>query len=283
MNYVAFVLFFFVSFLHSQDQIPPELERPLDWQNAGTYKLPRSNAMLSIPEGRCVVLGSEADRAATMMGNLPDENIETITCADQEIFPGFVFFSYFNTGYVSLDSWKDVDPKQILQSFQEDSEIRNKQRKEKGISPLHIIGWAQEPTLDRQSNTIRWATELKEDGCDEPIINATALKLGRHGYEHLVLVIGKSLYQKHSNELDMLLSGFNFEVGSRYEDYSIGDRIADIDIASLIGASVGGTVITGIIVFVKKFIGIILVAASALFYKLKDLFKKKKEDPVKEV
>jgi hypothetical protein len=45
----------------------------------------------------------------------------------------------------------------------------------------------------------------------------------------------------------------------------------------------GALAVTGIIVFVQKFIGIILVAASALFYKLKDLFKKKKEEPIKEV
>jgi len=115
---------------------------------------------------------------------------------------------------------------------------------------LHVVGWLQKPTLNKKTSTVYWAFEVEAEG-SENVVNSIAIKLGRESYEQFVWICPKSSYGASPDYLNQMLLAHQFNPGYRYEDYSVGDRIAEYGIAGLVGASIGGKMIkaTGLLVF----------------------------------
>ncbi|HRD55718.1 MAG TPA: DUF2167 domain-containing protein [Parachlamydiaceae bacterium] len=108
----------------------------------------------------------------------------------------------------------------------------------------------QKPTLNKKTSTVYWAFEVEAEG-SENVVNSIAIKLGRESYEQFVWICPKSSYGASPDYLNQMLLAHQFNPGYRYEDYSVGDRIAEYGIAGLVGASIGGKMIkaTGLLVF----------------------------------
>lgn len=113
---------------------------------------------------------------------------------------------------------------------------------------------------------------------EDNIINSIALKLGRNGYERFNWVTPKNLYDPSNNHLETILKSYTFDPGFQYSDYTLTDEIAEYGIASIITATLGGKRIqaTGALIFLKKFAGALFVTLTALLYKLKQSFTRKK-------
>lgn len=247
----------------------------LDWKETGTYKLPKSNSTIAIPEGYQLLIGEEAIKGRKLDGETENQNLEAaVYDADLE---NVILFENFKGGYVSLDDWEDLDSKSLLRSISEKTEEANKERKKNGIAELHVVGWIQEPILDKHTHTVYWAIEGESD--EGAIINSVALRLGRNGFEKLVWVTQKESYVPFGGHLDVMLRSHSFEPGYRYGDYKKGDQIASYGIATLVAATVGGKIVKagGIILLFKKLGGFIFAGIMALFYKCKNIFTNKKE------
>lgn len=209
----------------------------LDWKFDGSHPLQNSHSSISIPDGYALVLGSDADAIYKNIGEPAVESLEAYVCNLSNL-DNAVLFQNFQIGYVSTDDWKDIDPKALLSAIIENTEEGNKERLKNGNSEMHTLGWIQEPTLDKHSNTVYWAIEL-DRGENENIINAVALRLGREGYEEITWVTPISAYVPLGGELEVMLRAHRFDAGYRYDDYKAGDRIAEYGIAALVAASMG--------------------------------------------
>jgi len=247
----------------------------LDWKASETLELPQSNATLRIPEEFAALTGDDARKLDTFWNGASYARVEAIIKSDDGT--DALLFSYENDGYVSIDDWEQIDPKELLQSIRDGTEESNLARKENGISPIHTIGWVEEPYLDRETNTVHWVTELEDEEGVIPFVNATALKLGRRGYERIVWVTDKPSFLYGDTEFSSLLSMFDYQTGDRYADYSHGDKIASYGIAALVATSAGAKLLksTGLLLVLKKFGVYIFAGFSAIIYKLKAWFKRK--------
>lgn len=260
--------------LHTETPSEKETE-PLDWKDPGTYKLPLSHSSLTLPENRLALIGNDAKKFSSQIGNYAGPMLEALTV---DLDDYIVYFEYHDDGYISLNDWENVDAEQLIASIREETEEQNKDRRENGFSCVQVIGWNQEPTLDKTTNTVFWTVELKSDDNDEHYVNSVALKLGRNGYEKLIWAGRVSHDKPLERELDIILQGYSFDPGYRYSDHISGDKIATYGICSLIAATVGAKVAkaTGLLLFFKKFWIFLVIGIAACFKKMKEAFYKKK-------
>ncbi|MBV8739908.1 MAG: DUF2167 domain-containing protein [Alphaproteobacteria bacterium] len=252
-----------------------EAMRHLHWLPSETYKLPASNSALALPSGYHAVLGEDARRFITLSGEPSDPATEAVILSPK--FDDEIIFESANEGYVSLDDWKDIDPTVMIDSIRRNTEEANKTRVQQGIEEVHVVGWLQEPTLDRQTSTVYWAIEGATNSGH--IVNSIALRLGRNGYERLNWVTDKARYAPIGGQLDLMLRAHSFEPGARYSDHLPGDKTAAYTIAGLVAAVAGAKVIkavagVGLLVLFKKLSVLIFGAFAAALYKLKALFRR---------
>lgn len=249
----------------------------LNWKMKGTYNLPVSNSTIDLRDGYALLIGDDI-KALNALGNHVGDQLDEAYVIKLDDSENSILFQNINTGYVSVDDWTEIDAKTLLKETSENTEKGNIERKKNGNSQLHVVGWLQEPSLNKETNTVYWIIEAEVEGC-ENIVNSVAIKLGRESYENIVWVCPKSSYVASPDYLSKMLEAHHFDSGYRYEDYTIGDRIAEYGIAGLVGASIGGKLIkaTGLLIFLKKFAGFIFAGISALFFKFKDFFKKDKK------
>ena len=265
----------------AQPQQAPEQDigaavRALDWKAGGPQTLAASKSVVTVPDGYRMVVGDDARRLLELAGNPADPEIEA-----DVVTPGFeqeVMFEFFNVGFVTVDDWGDVDPGEMISAIRENTENENKNREARGVSPIHVVGWLKEPTLDRASNAVYWAIEA-DDGGPTRLVNSIALKLGRSGYEKLIWITDKNSYKPQGGALDVLRDAHTFNTGSRYSDYVTGDRLAGYGVAALVGAVAGAKllkvgVLTVALLFLKKFAVLAVVAAGAVMGFFKRLFKR---------
>lgn len=249
----------------------------LDWKETGTYKLDQSNSTISLPEGYKLLIGEEAKKGRKLTCRDPDNpNLEAAIYGED--FENVILFENLKGGYVSLDDWEEIDPKSLLEAISENTEKANKERRKNGGEELHVVGWIQEPILDKYTNTVYWAIEAK-GGNEGNIVNSVAIRLGREGFEKLIWVTQKSSYVPFGGHLDVMLRSHSFDFGFQYKDYKTGDKIASYGIATLVAATVGGKIVKagGLAVLFKKIGGFAFAAIAAIFYKFKNIFKRKKE------
>lgn len=247
----------------------------LDWKEEGTYKLPNSNSTLIVPNDRIALIGKDSERAGILMGESSNDAIEALTYKVN--LDDLVIFENYSEGYVAIDDWEEVNPSELLASIRENTEKGNAERVRQGFEEVHVVGWMQEPTLDRKTNTVYMAIEGSSESGS--IVNSVALRLGRKGYEKIIWVTDKDAYIPYGGELEVMLLAHSFDPGFQYKDYIPGDKVAGYGIAALVAATAGGKILkaTGLFVLFKKAGGFIIAAIAALFYKFKSFLKRNKD------
>jgi uncharacterized membrane-anchored protein len=250
----------------------------LNWLQAGTYKLSPSNSTIALPEGYMMVRGEDAKRLLTLAAE-PDDAAEAVVMSRQ--FNDEIVFENTSEGYVAVDDWADVDPVKMIDAIRENTEEANAERRRQGVSEMHVVGWLQRPTLDRNTATVYWALEGADP--DHHVVNSIALRLGRDGYERLNWIVDKADYQPVGGQLDVMLRAHSFDQGHRYADHTSGDKVAMYTIAGLVAAVAGAKVakVAGgiaLLVLLKKFGVLILAGAAAVIAvgarRIKGLFRR---------
>lgn len=248
----------------------------LDWKTEGTLNLPLSHSSIALPEGYGAILGKDIETLYAINREPLESDVEAVVF--NQIDNGYVIFCSVNDGYVTLDDWQEINPKELLQSIIENNKITNEKRKELGGTPIEIVGWAQEPFLDRHTNTVYWAIEVV-DSHNIRSINSEGLRLGRNGYESVNWVTSKEDYIPLGGNLDDMLCAHSFNPGFRYTDHIDADRIAGYGIAALVAAMTGGKIakagsLVALLAILKKFSTLIITAVAGLAYKFRGFFKR---------
>jgi uncharacterized membrane-anchored protein len=184
---------------------------------------------------------------------------------------------YEAEGYVKDDETPNA--KEILESFQENLPELNKERTEKGFSPLTLGGWHDEPAYDRTNHRLVWALNVSSSNGDS--VNYNTRVLGRRGYLSMNLITSPELLNADKAHAVALLEGTRFNAGATYADFASGDKVAEYGLAGLVlgGAGLGAAVKLGLfaklgkgliaaLLVGKKFIVIGLAGLAALLKRL---------------
>jgi len=280
---LCLILFLIIYFnnLSGEQSIPTTPEErynniiELDWKDARTHSLPSSHSTVTLPADHFIVIGADAKEFDRLNGNMTNAPLEAVICDGS--LNNSIYFEYRNDGYVSTKDWKDIDANEFINAVSENTEKDNIERRKLGMSELHVKGWLKEPTLDKKTNTVYWAIEAQDR--ESLIVNSVALKLGRRGYEKVVLVTNKDSYSPIGGELDVMLQSHSFDEGYRYGDFTPGDQIATYGIATLVAATVGAKVLksAGFALLLKKLGGFLAALGAAALFKFKSLFRREKQ------
>lgn len=249
----------------------------LDWKKEGRYQFSESHSTLVLPTGYYLLLDEEAKKARKIIGgDLESPNLEALVC--DESYQQCILFETIKDGYISIDDWENIDTDTLLKEIGEGTKEANGERRKLGFIEIHVVGWIKKPYFDKETKTVYWTIGFASEN-QENFVNATALKLGRESYEMIIWIADKNSYLQNDTHLATILKSYSFDQGFKYEDYSIGDRMADYGIATLVAATAGGKLLkaTGILIFLKKFTGIILAAIAACYFKIKEFFNSKKK------
>ncbi|MBI2742257.1 MAG: DUF2167 domain-containing protein [Rhodospirillales bacterium] len=236
---IAFCLGFLVLASAATARIPESTNEPVDtdkalqWRDGKTLRLPVSGATLKAPAPVRQLVGRDAARVwAAVSGGPAPAGIEALLHDPRT--GEMVIFQNLGRGYVRFDDWDTLDLDAILRSVAEIAEAGNSRRRRAGLPGIHVVGWLEPPTLDRSTNSVRWAIEASSDH-GLPVISSMALVFGRGGFEKLIWG-GNVMFASRGNLLKIGQANFAFPVGGRYTDYQVGDRLSEYGIASTIAA-----------------------------------------------
>ena len=273
------------SYPASQEALENEFEN-LPWEaEPNSYQLSKSNSSLQLPDGLALIRGDGAERYMYLSQGVEYPGVEAAIVNVEELTQ--VIFSFFDSGYVSIDDWKDLDSEELLKEIKRNTELANEERGKHNLPELHVKSWLVKPVLDKENDAAYWAISLREG--DQNMVNAITLKLGRNGFEKVIWVGNQDQYSNSDGLLETMLEAHRFNQGFRYADYSIGDKVAAFGIASLVAVSAGGKSKAGkttlsaigiaILVFMKKFIIVpIMLVFGGLWALIKKPFSRKAQD-----
>jgi uncharacterized membrane-anchored protein len=187
-----------------------------------------------------------------------------------------VVITYSEDGYVEDDDADDMDYDELLEEMKEATEANNEARVSQGYEPMHLVGWAEPPHYDNARHSLYWAKELDAEGAKEHSLNYAIRVLGRRGVLELNAVAGMSQLAQIKPEMEKIYAVVEYQPGHRYSDFDPDiDEVAAYGIGALIAGKAAAKVglwavivkfliaakkalifvVLGLIVFVKKFLG----------------------------
>jgi len=180
-----------------------------------------------------------------------------------------VVFDFSSQGYIKDDDRK-LDADAILDTIKEGTKASNKQRRKRGWSELQVLGWHEPPHYDAETNNLTWSIRGSSD--DGENINHSTRLLGRRGVMNVDLVMGPEQAEAALPEFNEMLTQFEFKSGSKYSDFTRGDKVAEYGLAGLVVGGAGVALVkTGLL---QKFGKLIVVAFVAIAGAIKKLFAK---------
>jgi uncharacterized membrane-anchored protein len=251
----------------------------------GTVVLPEADASLAVGDGFHFLAAKDARRVLEeAWGNPPDDSVLGLIVPDADGLASdhswAVVVTYSDDGYVSDEDAREIDYAEILADMQEETESVNDDRKAEGYPVMHLKGWAQPPSYDAAGKRLHWAKELQVEGSDSNALNYDIRVLGREGYLSLNAVADIGDLARVKDGMARVLPMAKFNAGHAYADYKEGDKTAAYGLAALVAGGVAAK--TGLfaklgllLLSLKKFLILGLVAVAAGFKKITGLFKKK--------
>ncbi|MGY5957805.1 DUF2167 domain-containing protein [Kosakonia sp. BK9b] len=239
-------------------------------------------ATLNLPAGFAWIPPKEAAVFMRELGNSVNDDAFYGLVFSNDI-SGFVSIEYDDAGYIKDDDAKDWDAKELLSNLQEGTKEGNKDRAEKGIAPIEVIGWVEKPTYDAANHRLIWSAAIRDIGSNVPEkdqgVNYNTYLLGRHGYLSLNLVTDRGTVEQEKPLAKTLLNATTFNDGKKYSDFNAStDHIASYGLAALIGGlaakKLGLLAIIGVTLLKFWKLALIAIAAAGVGVK-KVLFRKK--------
>lgn len=212
-----------------------EIVESFGWEREGIGQL-GSEATIAIPKGYRFS-GAEGCRNLMQLYGNPATDIEQGVIAPEDL-DWCVVFEFENVGYVKDDDKDELNADKILKDLQEGQERSNEYRRENGMMPLYITGWAKEPRYNQLTNNLEWGILLESEGGGQSVNYLTRL-LGRAGVMSVTLVADPADLDAVMPAYENLLAGFGYVPGQTYAEYKQGDPIAKYTLAGLITAGAG--------------------------------------------
>lgn len=257
----------------------------------GDIAIPAAKATLKLGKDYYFLGAGDAKRVLTEgWGNPPGsvENVLGMVFPSGKTFADDVWgavLTYEASGYIDDADAKTIDYGELLAQMREGEEANNQALREQGYPGQQLVGWAQSPTYDAGRHSLVWARQLKFDGASEDTLNYDVRLLGRYGVLSLNMVSGMSDLSGVGAAAATLSQTARFDTGSAYADFNEAtDAKAEYGLAGLVAAGAGAAaakklgLLAVILAFGKKFIGLIAIAAIALFGAATRLFKRRREE-----
>ncbi|HKA43016.1 MAG TPA: DUF2167 domain-containing protein [Burkholderiales bacterium] len=239
-------------------------------------------AVLKLPQGYTYIPAAEGSRLMTVMGNRVGDGMLGLVFPDSDR-KWFVVMHFAKSGYIKDDDAKDWKADELLKGLKEGTEEANKDRRERGIREIEVLGWVEPPTYDAATHRLIWSLSSKQKGDAEGAergINYNTYALGREGYISMNLVTGMGSIQTDKSNAHLLLAALGYNEGKRYTDFnSATDHIAEFGLAALIGGVAAKKLglFALIAAFLVKFAKVILIAGIALIGVLAKIFRGRKQ------
>jgi uncharacterized membrane-anchored protein len=180
-----------------------------------------------------------------------------------------MFFEFSDSGYVKDEEGDHLDADAILKNIKQGTEEANQERRQRGWKPFHVIGWQVSPFYDPHTHNLTWASQISDDGVTAESVNHSIRILGRRGTMDVDLVASQQEYAASKSEFDSLISGFSYLQGSRYSDFTKGDKVAEYGLTALIVGGAGAVALkTGLLAKFWKFIVMGIVAIGSFLKKI---------------
>ncbi len=255
--------------------------RALNWVFGPHDVTVGGNSTLSLPEGYVYL-----DQANTTKFEELNENLSSgreVLIAPKNLSWN-AYLDFEGEGYVKDDEKIDAD--KILKTLKESTEAANEQRRRRGWSELHVVGWNIPPAYNNTTKRLEWATLLRSQHGEGT--NFFTKILGRRGYTSVVLVARPEDTAAAVADVNRVLTAYRFNPGDTYAEWRPGDKVAEYGLTGLIvGGAVAAAVKTGLLKGLWKFVvaglaafwKVILAAVVAVIAGLKSLFKRKQPQP----
>jgi uncharacterized membrane-anchored protein len=238
-------------------------ELGIRWQKGPAKAALGNQAEVHIPAGYQFAGASETRHLLELMQNPTSGRELGLIATVAEDQSWFVVFEFNEIGYVKDDEKEKLDADAMLNNIRQGTEQANIERKKRGWSELHVVGWEQPPRYDEKTNNLEWATRAESDGLVS--VNYNIRLLGRHGVMEVTVVADPKELASAVRESKALLAGFSYTPGNRYAEFRQGDRIAEYGLAALItGGAAAVALKTGLFQKLWKVIvfgGVAVVAA----------------------
>jgi uncharacterized membrane-anchored protein len=213
-----------------------------------------SRAEITLPEGFTYLDSRDTKMLMELMEN-PSTGDEYYV--GREDMAWFAVFSYQDTGYIRDD--ETIDPDELIELIREGSKASNEIRRERGWGELRVLGWAQEPFYEPESNRLAWAVVFDSD--EGKVVNYNTRILGRGGVMEVTLVGDPSRLDTDVGEFRRVLTGFTYKPGNAYAEFREGDKVAAYGIAALVAGGAAAAVIkSGVGKGLLKFLWVAVVA-----------------------
>lgn len=289
-------------FMFSEELSQKEREKKLDtltwynWDNPKNHKtlLKKPNAEIYILENEYYLKGTK-DINQYSWWVFGDEDIQTnlmIFTGDQTIY-----VQYKDEGYVTIDDWKSIKPKDLISEMREIQEAWKDQLKEEGRNYVEEINWIYKPIFDAEKNVVHVSYEGLWNGKKGKYktMQNNSIVLGRNGYLDISFVSSitnettKEELQQIANLAKDFTNGIDFLEGSKHTDYKSGDKVAALGVGGLVAGTLGVKALAKvgflakITPFLIKFWWIILapiVAIAGMLNKQKKTPRKRKRKEV---
>lgn len=219
-----------------------------------------------------VFLDAEGTRQLMELSENPVDGSEVATVAPSAMDEGwFLIFEWSPIGYVDDSEGSSIDADALLASIRAGNAEANKERRRRGWGELRIVGWYEEPFYDPVTNNLTWAVEGASEGGS--VINRNIKLLGRRGVMSATLVADRTELVRAAPAVDELLTGFEFQPGSRYAEFVPGkDDVAKIGLTALIAGGAGAALVkTGLF---ARFWKLIVVGALAVAGAVSSFFRR---------
>jgi uncharacterized membrane-anchored protein len=118
----------------SSDEARRQALRNLNWLH-GTQALTTSHGSFKVPSGDRLVAGADAKKFDQIVNGDADSDSEAIVESEN----GALYLTYEDAGWVSLDTWKDVDADKMLADMKQATDDGNDARVKAGVSAFHVV------------------------------------------------------------------------------------------------------------------------------------------------
>lgn len=268
-----------------QEPAQPEPKVKIDWKVGPTVGQLGDVAEIKIPKGFEFSGKKGAQRVLQITHNLTSGSELGVVVPDKGNW--YMIFEFDDTGYVKDDDGSKLDADAIMKSIRDNTEAANEERKKRGWRAFHVNGWEKPPYYDPQTHNLTWAILGRSDEAgDKGSVNHSIRILGRRGTMNVDLVVTPKEYEASQAQLAGLIGGFHYKQGSRYSDFTSGDKVAKYGLTALIVGGAGAVALkTGLLAKLWKFIVIAFVALLGFLKKIINAIRGKEErieDPNKQ-
>lgn len=253
----------------------------------GTIKLPGDIATLTLPPSFRYLPPADTERLLVDAWGNPPGSATLGMIVPSNVSPleqgGWgAIITYDKDGHVKDDDADSIKYDDLLKDMQESVNGNNATRKEKGYSPMTLVGWAERPHYDKAQHKLYWAKELRTEGDQQSGLNYNVRVLGREGVLVLNAIAGRDQLDAIKVEMQKVTAFTNFNPGQRYTDFNSGtDKVAEYGLAALVAGGVAAKLglfgkLLALLLAFKKIILLVVAGFGSAIWK----FFKREKPPV---